>query len=159
MQSIWPLPWNNSYLHTFHVFGLDTFLVPADHLTLNTATECTGWPLPLLSILQTNHHEIISVLYRNMKVHDNYFFITNQISCHSHYTICYYQTEWFCWWKFLFKDWSTLFFCLHWEMKGHWSRVNLVKPEALLKDLDTTSVLSFPNANQKSVFQSLYLCL
>ena len=49
------------------------------------------------------------------------------------------------------------FFCLHWEMKGHWSRVNLVKREALLKDLHGTSVLSFPNANKKSVFQSLYL--
>ena len=26
------------------------------------------------------------------------------------------------------------FFRLHWEMKGHWSSVNLVKYEALLKD-------------------------
>ena len=26
---------------------------------------------------------------------------------------------------FSFKDWSTLF-CFHWEMNGHWSRVNLV---------------------------------
>ena len=34
------------------------------------------------------------------------------------------------------------FFLLHWEMKGHWSRVNLVKR-------------SFPNANEKSVLQSL----
>ena len=44
------------------------------------------------------------------------------------------------------------FFCLHWEMKGHWSRVNLVKREALLKDLHATSVLSFPNANKKVYF-------
>ena len=34
-------------------------------------------------------------------------------------------------------------------MKGHWSHVNLVKHEALLKYLHTTSVLSFPNANKK----------
>ena len=46
-----------------------------------------------------------------------------------------------------FKDWSTPF-CFHWEMKGHWSRVNLVKCKALLKDLHATSVLSFPNANK-----------
>ena len=39
------------------------------------------------------------------------------------------------------------FFCLHWEMKGHWSGVNL---EALLKTLHATSVLSFLNA--KKVF-------
>ena len=50
-----------------------------------------------------------------------------------------------------FKDWSTLF-CLHWEMKGHWSRqVKLVKQEALLKDLHATSVLAFPNANKTRV--------
>ena len=44
------------------------------------------------------------------------------------------------------------FFCLYWEMKGHWSCVNLVKREALLKDLHTTIVLSFPNANKKKVY-------
>ena len=44
------------------------------------------------------------------------------------------------------------FFHLHLEMKGHWSRVNLVKLEALLKDLHATSVLSFPNANKKVYF-------
>ena len=37
-------------------------------------------------------------------------------------------------------------------MKGHWSRVNLVKREELLKDLHATSVLSFPNANKKVYF-------
>ena len=37
-------------------------------------------------------------------------------------------------------------------MKGHWSRVNLEKREALLKDLHATSVLSFPNANKKVYF-------
>ena len=34
-------------------------------------------------------------------------------------------------------------------MKGHWLRVNLVKREALLKDLHASSVLSFLNANTK----------
>ena len=34
-------------------------------------------------------------------------------------------------------------------MKGHWSPVNLVKREALLKDLLATSVLPFPNTNKK----------
>ena len=41
-------------------------------------------------------------------------------------------------------------------MKGHWSHVNLVKHskiykrrEALIKDLHATSVLPFPNANEK----------
>ena len=37
-------------------------------------------------------------------------------------------------------------------MKGHWSRVNLVKSEALLKDLHATSVLLFPNENKKVYF-------
>ena len=37
-------------------------------------------------------------------------------------------------------------------MKGHWSRVNLGKREGPLKDLHTTSVLSFPNANKKVYF-------
>ena len=41
---------------------------------------------------------------------------------------------------------------LHWEMKGHWSRVNLVKCKALFRDLHATSVLSFPNANEKLYF-------
>ena len=44
------------------------------------------------------------------------------------------------------------FFRLHWEMKGHWSCVNLVRHKALLKDLHATSVLSFPNANKKVYF-------
>ena len=48
-------------------------------------------------------------------------------------------------------------FCLHWEMKGHWSRVNLVKREALLKDLHVTSVLSFPDAYQKKVWFKPYI--
>ena len=56
----------------------------------------------------------------------------------------------------IFKDWSTLF-RLHWEMKGHWSRVNPVKREALLKDLHTTSVLSFPNANEKQLYFNPYI--
>ena len=44
-------------------------------------------------------------------------------------------------------------------MKGHWSRVYLVKREVLLEDLHATNVLPFPNANEKkSVLQSLYLC-
>ena len=30
---------------------------------------------------------------------------------------------------------AQVYFFLHWEMTGHWSRVNLVKYEALLKDL------------------------
>ena len=38
------------------------------------------------------------------------------------------------------------FFGLHWEMKGHGSRVNIVKCKTLLKDLHTTCVLSFLNA-------------
>ena len=37
-------------------------------------------------------------------------------------------------------------------MKGHWSRVNLVKLEALLEDLYATSLLPFPNANKKVYF-------
>ena len=44
------------------------------------------------------------------------------------------------------------FFRLYWEMKGHWSRENLVKREALLKGLHATSVLPFPNANKKVYF-------
>ena len=50
------------------------------------------------------------------------------------------------------------FICLHLEMKGHLSCVNLVKRKALLKDLYATSVLSFLNAKKNSVLQSLYLC-
>ena len=34
-------------------------------------------------------------------------------------------------------------FCLHWEKKGHGLRVNLVKREALLKDLYAIRVLAF----------------
>ena len=41
------------------------------------------------------------------------------------------------------------FFCLHGEMKGHWSRENILKHKALLKYLHATSVLSFPHANKK----------
>ena len=43
--------------------------------------------------------------------------------------------------------------------QGHWSLVNIVKREVLLRDLHATSVILFPNANEKSVLQSLYLCL
>ena len=39
------------------------------------------------------------------------------------------------------------FFRLHWEMKGHWSRVNLWEALCASQDLNVTSVLSFPNAN------------
>ena len=48
-------------------------------------------------------------------------------------------------------------FSLHWEMKGHWSRVNLVLCEALLKDLHVTNVLSFPNANKKVYYFNPYI--
>ena len=37
-------------------------------------------------------------------------------------------------------------------MKEHWSSVNVVKREALLEDLHATSVISFPNANEKVYF-------
>ena len=47
------------------------------------------------------------------------------------------------------------FFRLHWEMKGHWSCVNLWEALHASQDLHVTSVLSFPNANEKSVLQSL----
>ena len=50
------------------------------------------------------------------------------------------------------------FFRLHWEMKGHWLSVNFVKREALLKDLHTTSVLSFPNANDQKC-TSILICM
>ena len=42
-------------------------------------------------------------------------------------------------------------------MKGHWSRGNPVKLEALLKDLHATTVLSFPNANEKKVYFNPYI--
>ena len=45
------------------------------------------------------------------------------------------------------------FFRLHLEMKGNWSRVNLVKRQ----DLHMTSVLSFPNANEKKC-TSILIC-
>ena len=55
------------------------------------------------------------------------------------------------------------FFRLHWEMKGQWSRINLVKCEALFKDLHATfkdlhatSIPSFPMQMKKCVLQSLY---
>ena len=51
------------------------------------------------------------------------------------------------------------FFRLHWEMKGHWSCVNLVKREALLKDLHVTSVLSFPNADEQKCTSILIFML
>ena len=44
-------------------------------------------------------------------------------------------------------------------MKGHWSRVNLVKRFALLKDLHATSVLSFPNAKKKLCTSILLIML
>ena len=37
-------------------------------------------------------------------------------------------------------------------MNGHWSRGNIVKREAILNDLNATSVLSFPHANKKVYF-------
>ena len=40
------------------------------------------------------------------------------------------------------------FFRLHWEMKRHWSCVNLWEAQ----DLHVTSVLSFPNANEKKAW-------
>ena len=51
-----------------------------------------------------------------------------------------------------FSNLGLKYTCLHWEMKGHWSRVNLLKHEALLKDLHATSAFSFPNANKKVYF-------
>ena len=42
-----------------------------------------------------------------------------------------------------------LCFCLHFEMKGLGSRVNLVKHEAFLKDLHATCVLSYSNVKKK----------
>ena len=51
-------------------------------------------------------------------------------------------------------------FCrLHWEMKGHWSRVNFVKCEAILNDLHATSVLSFSNANEQKCTSILIFML
>ena len=47
------------------------------------------------------------------------------------------------------------FFCLHWEMKGHWSRENFWEALRASQHLHMTSVLSFPNANKESVLQSL----
>ena len=47
------------------------------------------------------------------------------------------------------------FFRLHWEMKGHRSRVNLWEVLCASQDLHVTSVLSFPNTYEKSVLQSL----
>ena len=49
------------------------------------------------------------------------------------------------------------FFCLHWEMKGYGSLVNLVKREVLLKDLHGISVLSFPNANKRELYFNTYI--
>ena len=46
------------------------------------------------------------------------------------------------------------FFRLHWEMERHWSRVNLVKREALLKDLHATSVFHFPMQTKKVYFNT-----
>ena len=58
--------------------------------------------------------------------------------------------------QYLYLKIEVNFFCLHWEMKGHGSRVNLVKCKALLKDSHMTCVLSFPNAN-KNVFFNPYI--
>ena len=41
--------------------------------------------------------------------------------------------------------------------EGHWSRVNLMKREELLKDLHATRVLSFPNENEKKVYFNPYI--
>ena len=46
-------------------------------------------------------------------------------------------------------------FCLHWEMKGHWSRVNLVKCAALLKELHTTT--AFISQLKKKVYFNPYI--
>ena len=51
------------------------------------------------------------------------------------------------------------FFGFHWKMKRHWSRVNLVRREVLLKDWHTTSVLSFPNANEQKFTSILIFML
>ena len=50
------------------------------------------------------------------------------------------------------------FFCLHWKMKGHWSRVNLLEALRASQDLHVTSVLLFPNANKNvyMYFNPLY---
>ena len=50
-------------------------------------------------------------------------------------------------------------FRLHWEIKGHLSRENLVKRETLLEDLPATSVLSFSNANDKKCASILIFML
>ena len=46
-----------------------------------------------------------------------------------------------------------IFFYLHWEMKGQWSRVNHWEALHASQNLHMTSVLSFPNANKK-----VYIC-
>ena len=48
------------------------------------------------------------------------------------------------------------FFRLHWEMKGQWSRVNLWEALRTPQDLHETSVLSFPDANEKKCTSILY---
>ena len=49
------------------------------------------------------------------------------------------------------------FFCLHLEMKGHWSRVNLVKREALHKIYTRPVSFHFPMQTKKKVFFSPYI--
>ena len=44
-------------------------------------------------------------------------------------------------------------------MKGHWSHVNLWEVLCASQNLHMTSVFSFPNANEKSVLQSLNIIL
>ena len=44
------------------------------------------------------------------------------------------------------------FFCLHWEMKGHRSHVNLVKHEALLRIYTRPVSLYFPMQTKKVYF-------
>ena len=64
--------------------------------------------------------------------------------------------------KHKYKDWSTLF-CLHWEMKGHWSRVNLgvalrkiyTWPVSRFSRVTRDHALSFHFQMQKSVLQTL----
>ena len=57
-----------------------------------------------------------------------------------------------------FKDLKH-YFCLNWKMKRHWTRVNHVKREALLKDLHVTSAFSFRNANTNTCTSILIVML
>ena len=43
---------------------------------------------------------------------------------------------------------SSTFFCLHWEIKGHMSRLNIFQREALLKDLHNVLQLLYTYAKE-----------